>query len=76
MLPLGESVKLVVLLLGACQKSPQPAKSVAAAIKPIQLPILITAPYAPHMGAPSFPGTRLQANACQRLMSCAPACPS
>jgi hypothetical protein len=48
MLPLLESVKLVVLLLGACQKFPQPAKSVAAAINPTQLAILITAPCVPH----------------------------
>jgi hypothetical protein len=45
----AESVKLSAVLLGACQKSPQPginAKNVAAANNPIQLPILITAPCA------------------------------
>jgi len=50
MLPLLESVKLVLeLLLGSCQKLPQPvrkpAPSVAANINPAQLPIFIAAPH-------------------------------
>jgi hypothetical protein len=50
MLPLLESAKPVVLLVfGASQKFPQPAKSTAA-INPAQLPILITTPYTPHTG--------------------------
>jgi hypothetical protein len=46
MLPLLESEKLP--LSGACQKSPQPAISAAAAVKPAKLIILITAPCAAH----------------------------
>jgi hypothetical protein len=47
MAPLLVSVKLVALLpLGACQKSPQPATSVAAANNPAQRPIFIAAPLA------------------------------
>jgi hypothetical protein len=47
MAPLLARVKLVLLLpLGACQKSPQPATSAAAANNPAQLPIFITAPLA------------------------------
>jgi hypothetical protein len=50
MLPLLESEKLVVLLLGACQKFPQPARSVAAANNPIQRPIFIAAPRTQYSG--------------------------
>jgi hypothetical protein len=51
MLPLLERLKPVVLLLsGACQKSPQPARSVAAANNPTQRPIFIAAPFAPSSG--------------------------
>jgi hypothetical protein len=50
MLPLLESVKLVLLLLGACQKFPQPARSVAAANNPIQRPIFIAAPRTQYSG--------------------------
>jgi hypothetical protein len=51
-LPLLESVKLLELLEFDCQKSPQPAKSAAAAINPAQLPILITAPCAAPVAPP------------------------
>jgi uncharacterized membrane protein len=48
---LAVSVKLVALLvLGACQKSPQPATNAAAANNPAQDPILIAAPLAPLSG--------------------------
>jgi hypothetical protein len=50
MLPLLESEKLLLLLLGACQKSPQPARSVAAANNPIQRPIFIAAPRTQYSG--------------------------
>jgi hypothetical protein len=50
MLPLLVSVKLVLLLFGACQKSPQPARSVAAANNPIQRPIFIAAPRTQYSG--------------------------
>jgi hypothetical protein len=46
MAPLLLSVKLVVLLLGACQKSPQPVTNAAAANIPAQRPIFIAAPLA------------------------------
>jgi hypothetical protein len=48
MLPLLERVKLVLLLpLGACQKSPHPAKSGAAASNNLaHFPIFITTPRA------------------------------
>jgi hypothetical protein len=72
MAPLLPSEKLVLLLFGACQKSPQPPKSVAAAIKPAQHPILITAPCValwPRRRSVS----RLQANACRGILSCPPA---
>jgi len=47
MAPLLVNVKLVLLLpLGACQKSPQPATSAAAANIPTQRPIFIAAPLA------------------------------
>ena len=49
MLPLLERVKLL-LPPGACQKSPQPATSVAAANNPAQRPIFIAAPFAPSSG--------------------------
>jgi hypothetical protein len=35
---------------GACQKSPQPASSIAAANNPAQRPIFIAAPFAPSSG--------------------------
>jgi hypothetical protein len=49
MLPLLESEKLLLPLLGACQKSPQPARKqaisgVAASINRDHLPIFIAAP--------------------------------
>ncbi|MGA2888503.1 MAG: hypothetical protein ABSE51_10660 [Terracidiphilus sp.] len=45
MLPLLERVKLVVPVLGFCQKSPQPAKSGAAASNNrVHFPIFIAAP--------------------------------
>ena len=49
MLPLLESVKLPPPP-GACQKFPQPAKSVADANNPAQRPIFIVAPFAPFTG--------------------------
>jgi hypothetical protein len=48
-LPLLESEKLV-LPLGACQKFPQPATSVAAANNPAQRPIFIAAPRPQYSG--------------------------
>jgi hypothetical protein len=50
MLPLLESVKLLLLVLpGACQKSPQPATSGAAASNNHDhFPIFIATPLAPH----------------------------
>jgi hypothetical protein len=50
MLALLVSVKPADVLLGACQKSPQPARSVAAANNPIQRPIFITAPRTQYSG--------------------------
>jgi hypothetical protein len=50
-----ERLKPVVLLVfGACQKSPQPAISAAAAINPAQSPIFIPAPCAPQSGCALF----------------------
>jgi hypothetical protein len=49
MLALLESVKLL-FPPGACQKSPQPAKSIAAANNPAQRPIFIAAPFASSSG--------------------------
>jgi hypothetical protein len=70
MLPLLLRVKLVLLLsLGACQKSPQPASSIAAANNPAQRPIFIAIPFAPSSRC-AFTGTRSQGIACQRLLSC------
>jgi hypothetical protein len=64
-LPLLESEKpVVVLLFCACQKSPQPAISAAAAINPAQLAILITAPYA-ALWPRRRSSSRLQANPCR-----------
>jgi hypothetical protein len=50
MLPLLERVKLALFPPGACQKSPQPARSVAAANNPAQRPIFIAAPRTPYSG--------------------------
>jgi hypothetical protein len=53
MLPPLARVKLAAVQLvqgGACQKSPQPARSVAAASNPIQRPIFIVAPSAQYSG--------------------------
>ncbi len=51
MLPLLERLKPVLLvLLGACQKSPHPARSVAAANNPIQRTIFIAAPRTQYSG--------------------------
>jgi hypothetical protein len=70
MLPLLVRLKLPPPPLGACQKSPQPARSVAAANNPAQRPIFISAPYMSRLpAAPSF-RTRSQGIACRRFLSC------
>jgi hypothetical protein len=50
MLPLLVRVKLPLFPPGASQKSPQPARSVAAANNPIQRPIFIAAPRTQYSG--------------------------
>jgi hypothetical protein len=71
MLPLFVTVKLVLLLLpGACQKSPQPARSGAAASSNhAHFPILIAAPLCIFQAFPCFE-TRLQGIAWARILSC------
>jgi hypothetical protein len=50
-LPLLERVKLALVpQVGHCQKSPQPARSVAAANNPTQHPIFIAAPRTQYSG--------------------------
>jgi hypothetical protein len=67
MAPLLVSVKLVLLLPpGACQKSPQPDRSAAAANNPAQRPIFIVAPLA-QFSCRAVLMARIQATACERI---------